>query len=343
MGAGPPYRTALESRVQFESSITSGEIASLREDGSVTVLQTDGPVDAASWRRLDEELFSARPDIQLRIYGHRSQVCDLSFLETMTSVRSFSADCLSRATAVEAIARLPRLKSLTVGIEGLEGFEFLEKVPDSLEELGLHRTRSRKPGLRHLERFPALQRLLIEGHTRSIEVVSRLESLQQLTLRSISTTDVEYLRHLPRLRSLAIKLGGIRDLGALAGNGSIEHLELWRIRGLSSIDFVPSMKALQSLFLQDLPRLTALPLLGEARKLKRVRLENMKGLERLDPLGEAPALEEFVFASAGHLRPEDLEPVLRNPSLKSASAGFGSTKRNDRFRTLMREHGIKEP
>src|SRR5687767_1601809 len=96
-------------RVEFHNSLTNREIATLADDDRVRVLQTSEPADPRTWIALNEQLLAKRPDIQLRLYGFHSAVCDLSFLWTMTNLQRFAADCLRRATNVAAIARLPKL------------------------------------------------------------------------------------------------------------------------------------------------------------------------------------------------------------------------------------------
>ena len=103
-----------------------------------------------------------------------------------------------------------------------------------------------------ISRFQSLTHLYLEGQQQGIEVLSELKNLEDLTLRSITTEGLDYISMLPQLWSLDIKLGGIKDLSAIANKGSIKYLELWQIRGLSDIGVVSSLGGLQSLFLQSL-------------------------------------------------------------------------------------------
>jgi hypothetical protein len=49
------------------------------------------------WQLLNECFFAARPDVELRVYGHYSTECDLAFAHRVANVRRFAADCLMRA------------------------------------------------------------------------------------------------------------------------------------------------------------------------------------------------------------------------------------------------------
>jgi hypothetical protein len=65
----------------------------------------------------------------------------------MVNVRRFAADCLMRAKNVGAIAEIPELESLSLGIFELQDFGVLETVPPTLTTLSLGATRSKaSPG-----------------------------------------------------------------------------------------------------------------------------------------------------------------------------------------------------
>src|SRR3989442_5586801 len=91
------------------------------------------------------ELLTRRPEVQIRVYGFYSLVCDLSFLSRLKNVRRFSADCLHRSIGIEHLADLQELESLSVGIYDLENFDFLKEIPAAIRELGLAATKSQKP------------------------------------------------------------------------------------------------------------------------------------------------------------------------------------------------------
>ena len=166
------------------------------------------------------ELLTRRPEVQIRVYGFYSLVCDLSFLSRLKNVRRFSADCLHRAIGIEHLADLQKLESLSVGIYDLENFDFLKEIPAGIRELALAATKSKKPRLDHLARFHSLTRLYLEGRQRGIEVLSSVAALERLTLRSISTDDLRYIGNLNQIWSLEVKLGGIKDFSAIEGKSA---------------------------------------------------------------------------------------------------------------------------
>jgi hypothetical protein len=144
------------------------------------------------------------------------------------------------------------------------------------------------------------------------------------------------------MQSLDIKLGGIRDLYALQGMSGIKYFELWQVMGLSDIGVISTLTGLQYLFLQSLCRVTVLPAFDNLHNLRRVLLENMRGLRDIGSLEHAPALEEFIHTSAQNMQIDDYEPLFRNPNLKQVLVGFGSDKRNRELLDHARKLGLLE-
>ena len=77
-------------------------------------------------------------------------------------------------------------------------------------------------------------------------------------------------------------------------------------------------------------------------ELRRIYLENLKGLNNLDSLRSAPNLKELVYVLAENQEPENLIPAMKNKSLKSVFCRFGSDKKNNRFDQLAKEYNKAE-
>jgi hypothetical protein len=53
------------------------------------ILQASSPVNRETWDLVNEELLTRRPEVQIRVYGFYSLVCDLPFLSRLKNVRRF--------------------------------------------------------------------------------------------------------------------------------------------------------------------------------------------------------------------------------------------------------------
>jgi hypothetical protein len=338
-----PFFSMLDAeRVDFTEPIYPSEIEYLVSYPKIEVLQCNTPINEATWILLNNEFFLRRPEVVLRIYGPDLPVCDLSFATRMTNVLHFTVNSLLNAKGIDAIAEMPNLQSLVIGVYGLDNFNFLWKVTDRLTSLVLGETRSTKPDLSPLGRFKHLTRIFLVGQQKNIEVLSELKLLEDVTLSSISTPNLEYLNGLLQMWSLDIMLGGIKDFSAIKGMKNIKYLELLQVRGLNDINFISQITGLQNLMLRSLPRINTLPSLLELSKLRRVTLCNLKGVRDFSALQWAPALEEFILIEGQPQQPEDFLPVFRNPALRRASAHFGSIRKEQRFNKLLKNHGIEK-
>jgi internalin A len=285
---------------ELRSPLTPQMLTPLGEE--ISVVQFSEPLSDPDLGRV-AEFMKDYPDVNLRAY-FRGAGPDLDWLRHFSGHRNVSVDAFD------------------VG-----SFDGLGHLPESLQSLALGRTRKRL-SLRVLERFTQLETLHVEGHTKDIDVLSQLRTLENLTLRSVTLPDLSILLPLRRLWSLDLKLGGTTDLRLLSEIGSLKYLELWMIRGLDDISSISDLPNLRFLFMQSLRRVTAIPDLSGCDRLRRIHLETMKGINDLSPLAAAPALEQLLLFDMGHLRLEDIEPLRDHKTLQSAGMGLGSIKRN---------------
>lgn len=271
--------------------------------------------------RLTDEDFEVLADwlrplrnVGLRAYGsYDGTITDLEFLKHFPWLRSFAAD------------------ALYLSLRSLDGLRHLES---GVESLVIGQTKT-KLDLQVLGQFGELRELHIEGQTKGIAAVSRLTSLEEITLRSITLPDLALLLPLRRLRALNLKLGGTRNLGLLPRIGELHYLELWMVKGLTDVEAAAQLPALRYLFLQSLARVTNLPSFAESNDLRRIHLETMKGLTGIASVGTAPALESLVIVDCRQFGPEDFAPLVGHPTLRRVRIGTGSQKRNDAINTLL--------
>ncbi len=326
----------------IDDSISKKELKAIRESTEVEWVQTFRPLKKSTWNKLNKELFQYRPDIYLRLWGFCLQQCDLSVLRLVPNVRKLSIDKLHGDVAhLDAITELPNLTHFRIGIFELDNLDILQRLPDSLVELGVFQTRSKRPNIEAISRFTKLRTLSIEGHSKGLDSIRHLPLLEDLTLRSVKSKDLSYLANLEHLWTVDIKLGGITNLAGLEQVPNLKYLELWMIRAFEDLSVLSDLHSLQNLFLESLSRVTHLPDLSALEKLRRVYIQNLKSLKDFNSLQFAPALEEFRLTDGKAFQRELLAPVLKNPKLKRASAYFGSDKQNDKFSDLRDSAGLQ--
>jgi len=324
----------------FDGKVTLNQVRELAEDTSLVRLQTFHQIEQKVWEMLNTELFAKRPDVNLRVFALDDNVRDLSFLKLLPNVRRLTIDCL-HGSNIEAVAYLPQMESLGVGIFDLTDFSFLEQIdPEHLITLYLQATRSKSPQITEIKRFQNLKKLGLEGQQKGIGSIAHLHKLEELVLKSVTVPDLNFLTGLERLWSLDISLGGTKNLSALRGSSQIKHLELWRVLGLADLSPISEMMGLQNLFLQALNHVEELPDLSRLTALRRISLDAIKNLRGIDPLLSAPALEEFDHLSALGFTSEQYAPIIAKGALKRLNVGTGSQKQNHLIQVMATAAGI---
>jgi hypothetical protein len=299
---------------EVKSPITDDQLRPL--DARCRVVQFNAPLADSDFIKL-ARFMQAYSGVPLRIYGHHRGAQDLAFLQHFPFLKGFQVDVFE--------------------IVSWDGLEFL---PDSLEFLALGATR-RRFSLKPIARFTQLKDLFVEGHSKDLTVLRGFTELVYLALRSISKPDLSLLQPLRKLRSFALKLGGTNQLAMLSGLTELRYLELWMVRGLSDLSVVTELSELRYLFLQDLKNVTLLPSFRHLNKLRRVHIENLKGLSDVAPIAEAPKLEELLLVSMRHLPVESLRCFRDHPTLKAATVGLGSQRRNAAAASLLGRPAVK--
>ena len=326
-------------RINFSGLLTLEEVKVLASTPTLQTLQFDSPVHPDNWPLLEEHLFSKRPDVCLRAYDHYSRGCNVSFVKQIPSLQNFKADCLRKASRLQALETLPNLRHLAIGVDELDSFNFLSNVSTGLKTLTLGPTLSVKPDVSVLSRFKQLEELFIVGHHKGLPVLSSISTLGRLRLSSLKSPNLDFLPKMPNLWSLEFMLGGTEDLSAVSGATGLKHLEISSVRRLRDITFISDCTTLQHLVLEQLRQVELLPKMERLTNLKWLTVSDLKGLESVDRIREAPALEVFS-GSAGNLRPEDFRVALQAPSLKRATVYFSSWKKQREFDEIAAEYGV---
>jgi hypothetical protein len=293
---------------EIRSPLTDEQLQPL--DSRCRVVQFAAPLSADEIARLSR-FHETYPHVPLRIYGHYSQTPDLSFLRAFPFLKGFQADVYQ--------------------LQNLDGLSYLS---ENLEFLGLGQTK-RRFSLKPLAKFKNLKDLYIERHSKDLSVVSGLSHLRYLTLRSITLPGLSILIPLQQLRSLALKLGGTRDLALLPELKNLRYLELWMIRGLTDLMPIGQMNQLRYLFLQDLKQVNQLPSFKQLSSLMRCHVENLKGLQDLCPIATASNLRELLVVNMPHIPVEHFSCFKSHPTLQNASIGLGSKRRNEEVSKLI--------
>jgi hypothetical protein len=153
----------------------------------------------------------------------------------------------------------------------------------------------------------------------NLDFLVPLTELEDLRLYECSIQDPSALSHFEKLRSLFIN--GVRNEN-------------------NDFAFLSQLTAIEQISIGYAPQFRKFPDLSNCQKLKNVTLFNCKRLENIDQVALIPNLEKFSIVETPQ-KPNDLEFVMKMPSLKYLSGAFGGKKVDEEFHLLLEKYGIE--
>lgn len=327
-------------RVSDPQVISPVEIAEAANTRDRMVIQFSNP-DAYSPRLLQDlneacRLAGAR--VQARFYGHYGTCFDAAVLRNLPDVQDLAVDCLSHIKNVDEIGRLPKLRSLSMGVFELDRVDFLQSLQlGQLTRLTLSETRKRNIDVAPLSQCRSLAELFVHGHAKGIAGIADLPALRKLTLSAFAKSNsLDFVAAIPSLAQLTLILGGRPHLDDLA-SATVEMLQILRVRGLETLGELSRFPSLTALRVEDQLQITGLDLGGA--NLERLWLFNCKNLSVLHSLNTQGQLREF-FASGVALNMDALRDRDWPRSATSVQLSTGSKRWNDAARSRLAARGL---
>jgi hypothetical protein len=185
-----------------------------------------------------------------------------------------------------------------------------------------------------LERFSDFRELVVERHTRDLDVIAGLS----LTLLGVGASVLPNLESLGQLRTLSLAGGTSKGLSHLPQFGKLTSLTLGRLRYLADLSPLAQLSQLKDLRSFWQPKIKRIPSFRHLKSLRTVEFDTLKGLTDLTGLAEAPSLEKITIVGA-RLDPGILKPLASHPKLRRAHIGLGSVQSNDAASKILRISG----
>ncbi|HMR10238.1 MAG TPA: hypothetical protein PKA88_30890 [Polyangiaceae bacterium] len=142
-----------------------------------------------------------------------------------------------------------------------------------------------------------------------------LASAERLTLWNVQVPD-GFLSKLDKLWWLDLRGGSAANLTAAEGCKKLRYLCVNQVRGMHDLSLVTSFKALQHLSLYGLAKVQAVPSLRGLKELLRLEVGQMRTLEALGGLLDAPKLEELLIHNLVGITDKDVKRINSHRSLR---------------------------
>lgn len=229
----------------------------------------------------------------IRFYGHYSKVFDCKVVQKIPNVKSLYIDCIIKAGNVDYISRLENLERLSLGIYELKETEILNSENFiKLTELIIGETKTKAFNLEYLKEFKRLKLLIISGHTKNIDSLSKLTELEYLGLNSISKVKLGFINSLNKLKTLNFVLGGRENLDEIEEN-NIEELQIIRVRGFNSLRNISKFSSLKNLLIEDQVKIEQLDFDKANPNLTDFKLINCKTFKKLSGISNLSSLKHL--------------------------------------------------
>lgn len=142
-----------------------------------------------------------------------------------------------------------------------------------------------------------------------------LAQTERLTLWNVKVPG-GFLARMPRLWWLDLRGGTLDDLSICAGCNALEYLRVSHVRGLRDISIVADLERLRYLCLYAQSKLTAFPSCKMLRQLERAVLGQLKGLNELGGLLDAPNLRELALSKRVGVSESDTMAIKVHPTMQ---------------------------
>ncbi len=231
--------------------------------------------------------------LNVRFYGHHSQVFDGEILRAIPAVASLVINCISDAENLECVETLKCLEDFSLGVFELKNKKILNHLPYAkLTELCVEECRTTALDLAPLENAVNLEVLKLYGHKKNIDVVGQLAGLSELVINPKKGLDLDFVNRLSKLKALKFVLGGLEEFDAIS-LPELDQLAVTRVHGLTSLGDLARFPNLRQLLVQDQKRLGSIQFSDKSKRLANVGIVNCKTLASLPGLNTLMALESL--------------------------------------------------
>lgn len=278
-------------RALIDNEIKSGNL--------VTVQFDDRPYDDGILAELNELCLLYDEHLCIRFFGHYGSFFDCNTLLKIPNVKGLHVNCLQSAKNVSVLTQLQHLKSVSIGVFELQETEILSADNfKNLTELTVTDTKAKNINLEYLAHYKQLKSLRLVGHTRNIEAVGELATLESLFLTSMKKIPLNFINRLKGLKNLSFMLGSRANIKEIERN-NIENLEIVWVRGFNDLRNISNFPHLRTLKIEDEKHLPEISFDTIFPHLKELKLINCKTLQSVNGLKNLQQLDTLVISRTG--------------------------------------------
>lgn len=306
------------------------------DDGGIEVV--DQTVSRTIYLDWIQQACAALGDrLEVRFYDHFEEGFDASVLDHLHEIRCLSIDGLPHIRNPEAVGRLPALTFLRFGPTRVEDAKILGA-------LGVHRlahftlagTPTPAIDLAPLANARSLRSLRLLGHGKNTEAIGHATSLSELAIQPSSKFSLDVISRLVSLETLKLVLGNANSIDAIEGLPALRDLSFREVRNLENLGDLQRFPRLRRLQVSDQPRLTELHVGHRNTALEHLYLYSVPQLRALKGFSALPVVKSlFAYDSSFDLPWSKLPSTLTHLQLMTKAV-----KGRDAHNAQVRARGL---
>jgi len=237
------------------NDLSSEEVDLIAKTNKIRQIQFSGNrVSNSTLILINEKLLPLAPYINLHVILNGNGAFNtLDFLSYLPQLKHLNVD-LFRNDEIDKINQYLTLESLAIGAYSI-----------SIKKIAVH---------------GSLRKLFIYKKPKDIEIVGKMDWLENLTFSGQTLKSLDFLLPLKQLTELRFMIGGTKTLASLPAIGRIEKLSFIAVRQLTIENLLPinEMQYLKYLFFDAQPHLTDLHWLkNKSIKTEVINCKNFQG------------------------------------------------------------------
>jgi len=239
----------------------------------------------------------------LRFYDHTDDVFDARLLDSLDEVRALAIDSLGRASHLDAVGRMPKLKDLRYGPAFAESADVLARMGvDRLEHFTLAGSPSPALDLAPLGRSTTLKTLRLLGRGKNTAAIGAIPSLRELAMHPSPKEGLDFIGGLQSLEVLKLVLGRKESIAEIPMLPNLRDLSCFEVKLLAELGDLQRFPRLRRLQLSDLKHVAKIVTGPGNAALEHMRLYSVPSLHSIDGLAALPSLKT-LWAYDSRLEP----------------------------------------
>ena len=212
---------------------------------------------------------------------------------------------------IDFLVDIPNLKGIQIYSNKISNLDAINNLKN-LELIGLQTNSKIHPDFKI---FPRLKNLLVSWKPGTESCLGHA-SLEYMNVDKYPYQNLRQLSDNRSIKRLSIMSSKLESLDWVSSLPKLSKIDLSYCSKLSDITDLANCEALQELGFLSCKKIGEFPMMGKARLLKKLMIENCGSFDSLNPFKDCTSLEEVFAIGETKIQDGDFNGILNIPSLR---------------------------